>query len=294
MSSILRGNNSVIGGNTTFSGPVTALSLNAPSYTATGAAGQYIMQDRANTSANTASLYYNAGQTRFYMNGADRAILDTSGNLMIYGTLKANVNIQFSVANTSAGVGGNTIIMDTSGSLIRFYEAGGSFRGVYVDLATAGSQGQIWHSNNFNPATYRKVASNTFVNIWKSTAQTLSAASFQKVNFDTANTNSVDLGGNWNTSTSVYTCPKTGIYHVSGFLRTPENLAVGTQLGIGIGTVAADGPTFKWSSSAGQRYTAHISRLDYRNAGDQLFMFAFVDTAMSVGSGSIQIVLVSE
>lgn len=54
--------------------------------------------------------------------------------------------------DTSA-INGN-IIIDSAVNSIRFLEANGSNRGVYIDLvgAPAGGNGQIWHSGNFNPA----------------------------------------------------------------------------------------------------------------------------------------------
>lgn len=93
--------------------------------------------------------------------------ISANGTIVANGSISANGALASTFSNTTSGgiinlsipSSGSTISsglrMDVSGDLLRFYEVGGSSRGIYVDLTTAaGSIGSnLWHSGNFNPTT---------------------------------------------------------------------------------------------------------------------------------------------
>ncbi|MCJ2011218.1 DUF2793 domain-containing protein [Methylobacterium sp. J-076] len=106
-----------------------------------------------------------------------------------------------------------------------------------------------------------------------------------------------DVGGNWDSTNSWYTCPRSGLYQIAANARIENSLADITQYGLGVHTSEEDGPWFLWHfSSTGKaaRSTYPYSRLTYQNAGDRLRMFSFTDPTTSLISAALQICLISE
>lgn len=85
-----------------------------------------------------------------------------------------------------------------------------------------------------------------------------------------------DVGNNYNTTTGVYTVPSTGIYLCIGRYRIQDQSTV--HFGFGIHSVNQDGPWFQWQTGSGARYGANYQRLTKFNAGEQLRMFAYVES----------------
>jgi hypothetical protein len=84
---------------------------------------------------------------------------DASGNFSA-GAITANyltINAQnaaagegaeFRLAKSNVGNLSDDLIVDINGNNLRIFEAGGSFRGVFVDINSCGSQSSLWHANN--------------------------------------------------------------------------------------------------------------------------------------------------
>ena len=103
-----------------------------------------------------------------------------------------------------------------------------------------------------------------------------------------------DDGGNWDAVNAWYTCPRTGVYQITGSLRVDDGIRAGTQYGVAVHTGEQDGPWFLWHAVGGLRSTYPYSRLSLQNAGDRLRMFSFADEAVKVTSAGLQICLVSD
>ncbi|GJD34202.1 DUF2793 domain-containing protein [Methylobacterium aerolatum] len=106
-----------------------------------------------------------------------------------------------------------------------------------------------------------------------------------------------DTGGNWDTSSSLYTCPRRGVYQITGSLRVADATGAGTQYGVAVHTTETDGPWFLWHSvgpAPSVRSTYVYSRLTPQAAGDQLRMFSYSDQGVKIIGAGLQICLVSE
>ena len=108
-----------------------------------------------------------------------------------------------------------------------------------------------------------------------------------------------DTGNNWSSANNWYTCPRSGIYQITGTIRVADGTAPGSTYSCGVYTANQDGPWHLWTAvgpSPATRSTFAYSRLSYQNAGDQLRMFSYSDAAGGVkviGAG-LQICLVSD
>jgi|GEM_PF-1070399 len=103
-----------------------------------------------------------------------------------------------------------------------------------------------------------------------------------------------DGGGNWDAVNSWYTCPRTGVYQITGSLRVDDGIRAGTQYGVAVHTAEQDGPWFLWHAVGALRSTYPYSRLSLQNAGDRLRMFSFADETVKVVSAGLQICLISD
>lgn len=173
-----------------FNNPITVPGLSATNITATGGTGQFTWQDRANTAANTAVMYYSGGMMRFWLNGNDRAVIDTAGSFTAYGNITAQGNMAVTKTNpnlTISGAGDATLylkstdILSTNFGTKIIYSSpndgnsgsGWLFRAqrtsdnAYFDYRlaplAAGASATIWTSANFNPANYASNSSNNTI-----------------------------------------------------------------------------------------------------------------------------------
>jgi hypothetical protein len=89
-----------------------------------------------------------------------------------------------------------------------------------------------------------------------------------------------DAGGNYNNSTYIYTVPVTGWYMAVGKFRLPDSGAA-YSVGLGIHTSNADGTWVQWGLGVSNRNGLLNTIVAYYTAGDQVRMFAFIDTGGS-------------
>lgn len=88
-----------------------------------------------------------------------------------------------------------------------------------------------------------------------------------------------DLGNNFNTSTSIYTVPSTGVYLCLGKVRfTDGSGTADAGLGIGIGASSEDGAHFLWTSvGTATRRAFPYQRMAQFTVGDQLRLYTYYD-----------------
>lgn len=122
--------------------------------------------------------------------------------------------------------------------------------------------------------------STTLVQVWKENqVQPISAGSFQTV---TMNTIGNDSGGNWDAAQNHYVVPSTGLYQITGTLRTDDLEVAKKQFGVGVHTSNADGSWFLWHAiqdtiNVQHRTTYPYIRTDIFAAGQRLRMFTYSD-----------------
>lgn len=96
-----------------------------------------------------------------------------------------------------------------------------------------------------------------------------------------------DTANAFDTSTHIYTIPKTGLYTVTALLRTVDGAASPINVGMGIDVSNIDSPTFTWqSTSAALRNSFSYTRLAHFTQGDQARLFTYVDN----GGGSLEFI----
>lgn len=139
---------------------------------------------------------------------------------------------------------------------------------------------------------------NTFTDVSLDGGTSTFGASFARIPLNGVN---ADSGSNWDNTNHWYTCPRDGVYQITGSLRVgPAGVSsseAGDQYGIGVYTTEADGPWFLWHSvgmAPSVRSTFAYSRLSYQHAGETLRMFTFSDQGVVVYRAGLQIVLVSD
>lgn len=108
---------------------------------------------------------------------------------------------------------------------------------------------------------------------------------------------SSDPGGNFNTSTNVFTFPVTGLYLAVGRVRYAEAVTADVSYGVGMHTSNVDGPFFLWGATVNPNVTTARRnglmnvRISPFTAGQQLRLFSYFDnpTAQNIDSASLQI-----
>ena len=112
-----------------------------------------------------------------------------------------------------------------------------------------------------------------------------------------------DASGRWNTSTSTYTCPVSGVYQITALIRAETSslsgtAAAGVQVSIGVYTSPVDGPWNQWNvtgnATASNRETFCYVRQSFQNAGDQLLLFSFSDQGYTVELAALQVSLLEQ
>ncbi len=134
----------------------------------------------------------------------------------------------------------------------------------------------------------------TFTDVALASGSQAISTSFTRIVMNTVNQ---DTGGNWSSSNNWYTCPRNGIYQITGSIRVTDGTAAGSTYSCGVYTVEQDGPWHLWTGVTGAgRNTFAYSRLSFQNAGDQLRMFSYSDASggVKILSAGLQICLVSD
>lgn len=109
------------------------------------------------------------------------------------------------------------------------------------------------------------------------------------------NTVSVDTHGGFDTATSLYTVPQTGIYDCQGKFRLNDATPSGVGFGIGLDVANQDSPGFQWNATISSNYPRHggyNSRLMYLTAGQLFRLFVYVDSAQTRGAITAELTMI--
>jgi hypothetical protein len=103
-----------------------------------------------------------------------------------------------------------------------------------------------------------------------------------------------DSGANWDAAQSHYVVPSTGLYQITGTLRTNDQEVAGKQFGVGVHTSNADGSWFLWHAvqntlNQERRTTYPYIRTDIFAAGQRLRMFTYSDQGYGCGGTVLNI-----
>lgn len=100
---------------------------------------------------------------------------------------------------------------------------------------------------------------------------------------------------NYNTTTSLFTVPITGVYQITGTIRYVDGSPAGNQFGVGVHTSNADGAWFLWhaiqaTTNVNRRTSFPYIRVVSLNAGQVLRMYSIVDgPAMNISDVAMQV-----
>lgn len=100
---------------------------------------------------------------------------------------------------------------------------------------------------------------------------------------------------NYNTATSLFTVPITGVYEITGTIRYTDGSPAGNQFGVGVHTSNADGPWVLWhaiqnTTNVNRRTSFPYIRVVSLTAGQVLRMYSFVDgPAMNIIDVAMQV-----
>ena len=131
-------------------------------------------------------------------------------------------------------------------------------------------------SPNFN-TTLSRVAS-------VSAVQTV-ISQFTTIRMNTVNS---DVGNNWDVSNSHYIVPSTGLYQVTGTIRTDNSQHPEAPFGVGVHTENVDGDWFlqhfvQITIGSSRNTTAYpYIRTDFFEAGQRLRMFCYAESTEPV------------
>lgn len=95
-----------------------------------------------------------------------------------------------------------------------------------------------------------------------------------------------DTHNGWDSANNYYVVPQTGVYEIQVRLRLDDGFPFSVSCGLGVDLTNADTPGFIWSQTPSEasttgasRYTMLLNRTVRVNAGDQLRLFAYWDSA---------------
>jgi hypothetical protein len=173
-------------------------------------------------------------------------------------------------------------------------------------IATPSAGDQPWTSKgaemitalNFIPSTYIEVYADGGAG---ATKQTVTNVTWQKMTLDVETS---DINNLFNNSTYIYTVPTTGVYFCQALIRPVDNQFVstttwptGTGLGIGVHTSEIDGTWFQWNKiqnmagAGGGRCSLDYTRIASFNASDQLRLYTFSDSGVSINYTTAALVI---
>lgn len=105
---------------------------------------------------------------------------------------------------------------------------------------------------------------------------------------------SIDSASAYSTSSGIYTLPETGVYLITSKVRLADNVTAGVSYGLGVDTANQDGAEFGWwtTTAAANSSAARQGAVNFRvysgTAGDQLRLFAYVDSSNGLGVNSAE------
>lgn len=141
-------------------------------------------------------------------------------------------------------------------------------------------------------------------NVGSENNQSIGASAFTQVNLPNENT---DVGGNFNNTGSAvgginaycYKVPTTGTYAIVAKIRTTDGVVSAvTQIGMGVHPSSADNASFKWIVAPASTGSAFRMTLDYARtanftAGDQLRLFMWSSSAVTLATANLSIIRVA-
>lgn len=129
-------------------------------------------------------------------------------------------------------------------------------------------------------------------------SRSIASGSFQTVGraFTIIQINSapLDTSGGFNTATYLYTAPETGVYIVNGRYRVADPAPAGINCAIGVDVATSESASVIWQtiasvSASTSRHSMQISRIISVTAGQQVRLFAYIDSATAVGISSAEL-----
>jgi hypothetical protein len=100
--------------------------------------------------------------------------------------------------------------------------------------------------------------------------------------------------GAWHPDTSAWTVPVSGLYQLSAALRPTDSYPAGSNIGLGVGTSLDGGPTFLWNGvTTALRHTFQLSRTTHLDAGDEVFLYTFMEGPGTVVTAALSINLIA-
>lgn len=217
------------------------------------------------------------------------SITNAIGALNFQGTWNANANtppLASSVGTKGdyfvVGTAGNTTLNGISnwgvgdwatynGSVWQRVEGGADLNGVNLSVSGTSTLSGLTASENLGLNASKEIVSVTVPAFmaFQSTPQVLSNVVLEKLNFQTE---TFDIGGNYNTATSTFSAPKAGLYQVGASVATTPTPSV-ILLDIYVQGVSSK-QICLIGNSAGNAATG--SGLVFLNAGDSLNIFVLV------------------
>jgi hypothetical protein len=156
---------------------------------------------------------------------------------------------------------------------LRIYENGGTFRGAYLDLATAPA-GVATNLGNTTPI---------YIQAGNATGQSIPN---QQVTTITGWTNTVvSTGSAWNASTGIFTCPRAGWYRLRGAVSyATNNATVGREFNVIVSVNGGNnytGWTFKQTADTVIVTPTPVEAIHFLNVNDTVQIRTYHDSQAS-------------
>jgi hypothetical protein len=197
-----------------------------------------------------------------------------SGSLLLSGSSGPDGGeLRFAYAQTGNTLTGSNVIIDVYQNRLRIYENGGTFRGAYLDLATAPA-GVATNLGNTTPI---------YIQAGNATGQSIPN---QQVTTITGWTNTVvSTGSAWNASTGIFTCPRAGWYRLRGAVSyATNNATVGREFNVIVSVNGGNnytGWTFKQTADTVIVTPTPVEAIHFLNVNDTVQIRTYHDSQAS-------------
>jgi hypothetical protein len=213
-----------------------------------------------------------------------------SGSLLLSGSSGPDGGeLRFAYAQTGNTLTGSNVVIDVYQSRLRIYENGGTFRGAYLDLATAPA-GVATNLGNTTPY---------YIQAGNASGQSITQ---QQVTTITGWTNTVvSTGSAWNASTGVFTVPRAGWYRLRNVVSYATNTAaIGAEFNAIISVNGANtytGWTFKQTANSVIVTPPPVEGISFLNVGDTVAFRTYHDSGASrslIVRGDVNLMTIQE
>lgn len=158
-------------------------------------------------------------------------------------------------------------------------------------LLAANANGQALEYEQFKALKDRPAETFVDVSIGFPDPSTFTFGSFSTIIFPAIASNANSL---YDSATGHYSVPSTGLYQISGTIRSVDSSPAGVNFGVGVHTSNDDGPWFLWHSvqdtiQGHRRTTYPYLRVGIFPEGGLLRMFTYADQFLNGLSASMQI-----